>query len=161
MTATAQAAAWVGIRLPHLGWRALVGVVLFVLYVVLFVALPLYALSFIAGHGIVLGPSVALLEFGGLVLAALGAAVYVTRPTRAYGPMLMGRSVAGVVYLLLLAPLAALSVPLNGQGSITLSGSELVLWIAVVPLLSLGAAVFVTASDARDPTVRLRREFPG
>ncbi len=159
--ATAPATAWADIRLPHLGWRALVGVLLFVVYALLLVAGPLYVLGLVTAHGVVVGASVLEIEIGGVTLAALGATAYVVRPTRAYGPALLGRAAVGVVYLLLLAPAAYVSLHLGGAGSLTLGGSELVLWLAVVPMVSFVAALFVTISDERDPTVRLRREFPG
>lgn len=160
MSATEDDALRIGIRRPRWGWRIAGAAAILIVLLLLFVVVPLRLLGLVRGFGISTGTNLTLLVLGGCAFAALAAASYLLRPTRAYGPTLAARAAVGIVYLVLLAPFATARLILGGSFDATVGVSALLLWLAIVPAVNLVAALFVTASDARDPRVRLRREFP-
>lgn len=151
----------IGVRLPSLGGRLAAGLGIFVGLGAFLILVPLDVLSTLVAHGVLSGITSGTIVLGGLLFAGLSAAAYVARPTRAYGPVCAGRSLAGILYLLLVAASATLSIPVGPTGSAVLGYSELILWLAIAPALGLVAAIAVTFADLKDPWARRRREFPG
>ncbi|MGI0139542.1 MAG: hypothetical protein ACREBT_00060 [Thermoplasmata archaeon] len=105
----------------------------------------------------------------GTLLAAVGAAAYVVRPTRAYGPVAIGCDVLEIVYLVLVYQLSPLSLSFaqNGGGSangmsiaLAIGFAGIILILIIVQLLHLAGDAVTTAEDMRRPYERLWYTFP-
>jgi hypothetical protein len=130
------------------------------LWFALWGAVPYLAASWLAGHGISVGlPVTWLLLVGGLI-ALLGAAAYLLRPTRAYGPTLIIGASVSLGYVLLLLPTASVGVGLPDGGTVSLGYGAVLVVLAAIVAVRLTAAVLVTVQDARYPYQRRAYEFP-
>ncbi|MGI0054415.1 MAG: hypothetical protein ACREBZ_01665 [Thermoplasmata archaeon] len=103
----------------------------------------------------------------GTLLAVVGAASYVVRPTRAYGPVAIGCDVLEIVYLFLVYQLSPLSFSFgqNGGGNgmsiaLAIGFAGIILILIIVQLLHLAGDAVTTAEDVRRPYERLWYTFP-
>ncbi|MHB8351637.1 MAG: hypothetical protein ACYDFT_02950 [Thermoplasmata archaeon] len=148
-----------GTRLPPFGTRLTIGILILIPSVAITVGAPAYLLELL-GHGQESTVTDLTIVIGGSIVSVLSSAAYVLRPTRAYGPTSAARSAALILYLTLLASYARLTIPLGLETTATITYSEMLLALSVVPLLWLVSALLVTLSDIWDPVARLRIDFP-
>ena len=147
-------------RLPSLARRLTIASLLLIPLLVLLVGLPYALLTYVNSLGVTSSIGVASVTIGGAVLAILRAARPVARPTRAFGPIATIGSVAAVLYLVLLSPLASFSVPFGSGSGVTLSYGRILLALAIAPVIAAVAGVLTTVEDARAPGERLPYDFP-
>jgi len=146
-------------RLPSMYGRAAVGMLLAVPYLLLYLGIPFAGLTYFESKGLPLPyPIDTLLGFG-LALTALAVARYVTKPTRAFGPVSIVHAGVMLAYLLWLAANSTLTVSLAG-GTFTLTYGMIFLAAAFAPLLGLAAALATTVEDAARPAERYPFDFP-
>ena len=148
-------------EIPSLTFRIVVGAILFVVMVVALTYVP-STLHVVPGVSISDPFTAVLLSLG--VLVALASAVkYISKPTRWYGPITMGASLLGIVYLAVLLSNPTLTISTRQSGaflSIT-AGYAPVLWgLLIVPVATFAAGLLTTVEDARDPEERLPHDFP-
>jgi len=146
-------------RPPSVGSRAgggsIVAVVLFVAYVLVPVVL------FSELRALAITPPVAQtdLAIAGVVLAALGTAQYLLKPTRAFGPVSIVYALALLGYLDWLGARSPISFALQGA-TVTVGYHTLILIASIVPLLALLGGIAATLEDATEPGERVRVDFP-
>jgi hypothetical protein len=149
-----------GVRRPSLFGRLVVGLLLLFLLVLLTVGVPVYLLALLGTHGAVSVLGTTQLTVGGLVLSGLTAAAYVLRPTRLYGPVGVTRALGTIVYFLLLAGNASITLPVGANATATVDYASVPILLAGVAAFGLLSAALVSWSDARYPSARLEKEFP-
>lgn len=145
---------------PSFGRRLVGGGLLLIPLFALWVALPVYAGAFLGQYGVRIGLPLPTVLILGSSIAVLGAAAYVLRPTRAYGPILLAGGALSLLFLLWFSESAVVSVAVPNGGLATVGYGAVLLGLAVVVVVRLLAAVVVTAQDLRNPTERLAYEFP-
>jgi hypothetical protein len=150
-----------GYSIPGWGWRITVGALRMIPLVILLVGIPAAALTFVSSHGIALPISIFLVTVFGVLICAFSTARYIAKPTRLYGPISVVASGISLAYILLILAQSSytFSIP-NSPITLTLSYTELIELLLIVPLLSLVAAVVTSIEDARTPTERLPFDFP-
>jgi hypothetical protein len=127
---------------------------------IVFVAIPLGLLQFLADHGITPPYSLLTVSAVGVALSVLGAITTVARPTRIYGPLALTGSVVLFLWLLELARNGVVTIGIGSGGYLQLSYGNAILLIALVPLLGAAAAICTTAEDLRRPGERLPYDYP-
>jgi len=163
MSAPASAAPRIapGYRIPSLGYRILVAALRLIPAFFLLIALPIAVLEFASSKGIALPISTAAVAVGGLALLALGAARYIAKPTRAYGPLSVAASLAGLVYLLYAISRSPYHLVIPGGSASVIAGYSLFLELMLIaPIFGIAAGILTTIEDARSPTERLPFDFP-
>lgn len=147
-------------RIPSLGRRIAIGSLRLIPSLLVYVVIPVIGLTQLrSSFGVSSGLPIVALGVAGVVLAILGAARYILRPTRGYGPVSMLYSAAGILYLLSFAPLASSTVAF-GANTITLVYGQLLVYAAIVPVFGLAAGAVTTVEDVRHPGERLPYDFP-
>ncbi len=148
-------------RIPSLGYRILAGGLRLIPLMLLLVGLPAAILLYASSLGIPLPVSVLTVSVFGFALAVLGAARYVAKPTRAFGPISMMASSVAIAYLIVLFQSSPYRLTLPGSGtSFGVGYASLVLLLLIVPALSLFAGLVTTIEDACHPRERLPFDFP-
>lgn len=149
-----------GVRLPSLAGRAAVAGLLLGVLLALTVGLPAILLTQLGAHGV--SSSITPLDttLGGIAISVLSAAAYLLRPTRAYGPVVVGRAVATIVYFLLLVQYATVAIPVGSGATATVDYAALLQVLALLPLFGVVGGALVAVSDLRRLDDRLRAEFP-
>ncbi|HYB77361.1 MAG TPA: hypothetical protein VEE83_01600 [Thermoplasmata archaeon] len=149
-------------RVPSLGYRILVAALRLVPGFLLLIALPVAALTFVNSHGYAIPISVVAVTAWGAALLAVGAAQYILKPTRAYGPLSIAYSLVGLLYLLYALSLSPYRFSLSGgTASIAAEYSKFLELLLIVPALGIVAGLLTTIEDARSPGGRLPFDFPG
>jgi len=148
-------------RIQSLGYRILVAALRMIPSFFVLVTLPVAALTFVNSRGIAIPISTFSVTAWGIALVALGAARYVLRPTRAFGPVSIAASTVGLLYLLYAISLSPyrLTVP-SGTASIVAGYSMFLELVIIVPALGIAVGALVTLEDATAPTERLAFDFP-
>jgi len=155
------AAAVTGYRLPSLGGRILGGALRLIPAVVLLIGLPVAVLSFLQVHGISLPFPIATVEAAGIAITVLVVVRYISKPTRAFGPLSVATAAVELVYLyvILLDATYRLTIP-GVDVAISIGYRNLILLLMLVPGLALGAGVLTTIEDATAPKERFPFDFP-
>lgn len=151
------------LRIPPLAQRAALGVLVFLGIYIALVALPSYMLELLQSRSIPVSVSVTALTYYGGALAVLGAASYVTRPYRAYGPVAMATDGAELLYLYVFYQASPLRFSLgngSGSGAFAIGYGVVLLILMVVVLFSLAADAVVTYEDFTRPAERLYYSYP-
>jgi len=150
-----------GYHIPSLGYRILVAGLRLIPAFFLLVALPAAALTFLSSQGISLPISVFAVTAWGIALIALGAARYVLKPTRAYGPVSILASLVALLYLFYLVSLSPYRLVLPGGTASVVAGYALFLeLLMILPAIGIVVGILVTIEDARSRTERLPFDFP-
>jgi hypothetical protein len=150
-----------GYRVPSLGWRIMVAALRLIPLMILFIGLPIAALSFLQSHSIPLPLSIAVVTIAGAIITALSTARYIARPNGLYGPLSVVSSAVVLGYVFYILSQSTYSFPVPGSDlSVHLSYTELIELLLIVPALSLAAGVVTTIEDARAPRERLPYDFP-
>ncbi|MGA3021362.1 MAG: hypothetical protein ABSE66_00940 [Thermoplasmata archaeon] len=150
-----------GYQIPSLGYRILVAALRLIPSFFLLVALPVAALTFVNSRGIALPISIFEVEAWGLVLLALGTARYISKPTRAYGPLSVAVSLMALLYLLYALTLSPYRLVIPGGSASVAAGYSMFLELAmVVPAIGIVVGLLITFEDARSPKERLPFDYP-
>jgi hypothetical protein len=147
-------------KIPSLGRRIAFASLRLIGLLIVFVAVPLGVLNFLAQHGINPPLSLVAISSVGIVLSLLGAASTVARPTRAYGPLALAAAIALLFYLLTLARNGILTVGTSDGGTFQLSYGNVFLIVAGMAVLSCIAAALTIYEDATRPGQRLPYDYP-
>ena len=147
-------------RIPSLPRRIVYAALSLITLLIVFVAVPLGVLNVLAAHGIQPPLSLETISAVGIVLAVLGAARTVAKPTRAFGPIALAASGILFLYLFTLARNGVVAFPTGSGGTLQLSYGNAILLVAVAPLLSAIAAVVTMVEDTRTPGERLPYDYP-
>ena len=141
------------------GLRAVGAGLLFLGLELLYVGLPLGAIRTVSRFGLSLTEPTTVIAVFGSLCAVLGAASFLVRPTRAYGPLLLAASAAGLAYLWALLPYAHFALSVGGGGA-TLGFEGLLELLMVLPAFGLVRGALVLAQDVRDFPARRAYEYP-
>lgn len=161
MTTTGRSSSHLGYRIPPLGWRITVGALRMIPLVLLLVGLPAAALTFVASHGVTAPLSLFTVTVFGVLICALSTARYISKPYSLYGPIAVAASAVTLVYVLVILAQSTYTLALpNSPVSLTVSYTELIELLLIVPLLALAAAVVTAIEDGRNPRERLPFDFP-
>jgi hypothetical protein len=161
VTTTGRTSANLGYRIPPLGWRITVGALRMIPLVILLVGLPAAALTFLASHGVALPLSILTVTIFGVAISALSTARYIAKPYRLYGPISIAAGAVTLLYLLIVLSQSTYTLALpNTPVTLTISYTELIELLLIVPLLSLAAGVVTAIEDSRSPQERLPFDFP-
>ncbi|HXQ94628.1 MAG TPA: hypothetical protein VN864_05610 [Thermoplasmata archaeon] len=147
-------------RIPSLPRRVVFASLRLAGLLVFFVAVPLGVLNDLAAHGITPPYSAVTVSAVGVVLAVLGAAGTIARPTRSYGPIAFVASVGLFVYLLALAKNGIVTVGVGSGATLQLSYGGAILLLALMPVLGAIAAMFTILEDGLSPGERLPYDYP-
>jgi hypothetical protein len=139
----------------RLAWASLRAALLLVAIVVV----PWYLLNLLGGLGI--GTPVPFLGLAvlGVAFAALGAARYVSRPTRAFGPMTIAASLVSFVYLLYLIPIASIGLQHAGNVSVAIEFGRFLQYCLIAPAFGMAAGAVTTYEDIARPSERINYEY--
>jgi len=150
-----------GYRIPSLGYRILVAALRLIPTFFLLIALPVAALSFASARGIALPISTYAVTVWGIALMSLGAARYILKPTRAFGPVSIAASAVALVYLVYALSLSPyrLTVP-GGSASIAAGYATFLELVMIVPAIGILVGILITIQDAGSRTERLLFDFP-
>jgi hypothetical protein len=161
MTTTGRTSNNLGYRIPPLGWRITLGALRMVPIVLLLVGVPAAILTYVSAHGVSLPISIFTVTVFGILISALSTARYISKPYRLYGPISVVASAVTLVYILIVLAQSTytLAIP-NTPVSLTVTYTELIELLILVPLLSLTAAVVTAIEDSRNPGERLPFDFP-
>lgn len=147
-------------RIPSLGRRAVLGALLLVPLLIVWVGIPYAALTTLHGLGVSSGLNLVTVSIVGALLAVLGAAKYVLKPTRAFGPVAVLASVTAAVYLLALSPYASFTVSIGKTGTLSVTYGAILSLLAIVPGIRAVSALVTTIEDGLHPLERLPYDFP-
>jgi hypothetical protein len=148
-------------RIPSLSYRILVAALRLIPGFLLLVALPAAVLTFVNSRGYAIPISVFAVTAWGVALLVIGAAQYVLKPTRAYGPLSIAYSSVGLLYLYYALSLSPYRVSLSGGTASFAAGYGTFLEVLmIVPALGIVSGLLTTIEDARSPTERLPFDFP-
>ncbi|HLM91245.1 MAG TPA: hypothetical protein VK424_04235 [Thermoplasmata archaeon] len=161
MTTTGRTSTNLGFRIPGLGWRITLGALRMIPLVLLLVGLPAALLTYLSTNGVALPLSILTVTIFGVLISALSTARYISKPYRAYGPVSVAASAVTIVYILVLLAQSTYTIAIpNTPVTLTLSYTELIELLLIVPLLSMTAAVVTAIEDARSLQERLPFDFP-
>lgn len=150
-----------GYRIPSLGYRIVVAALRLIPAFFVLIALPVAALTFVQSRGISLPISTYAVTVWGIVILGIGAARYVLKPTRAYGPLSIAASGATLLYLYYALTLSPYRLTIPGGSATVIAGYALFLeLLMIVPALGIASGVLTTIEDARSRTERLPFDFP-
>jgi hypothetical protein len=147
-------------RYPTASSRIGLGIVVGFLLAVAFVALPYVVLSGLGRFGLQPALDSRTVLWAGAILAGLGAARYVLKPSRAYGPSSIAYALGWIAYLAWLIAQSPIAFTFRGA-TISLGYGTFLLAAMVVPVLGLVAGFVTTIEDAAYPGDRLPFDFPG
>ena len=147
-------------EIPSLARRVTIGSLRLIPVLVVYVVVPVIGVSRLQGLGVTSGFPIFWIAVAGVVLAILGMARYVAKPTRAFGPVCIAASGAGILYLLSFAPYASAMITLGSGGSIAITYGTLLMLAAIIPAFGLAAGVVTTVEDVRNPGERLPFDYP-
>jgi hypothetical protein len=145
--------------IPSLGRRLAWAIVRAALLIVAIVVIPWYLLNLVSGYGI--GTPVPLLGLAalGVAFAAVGAARYVSRPTRAFGPLTIAASLMSFVYLLYLIPIASIGFQHADNVSVAIYFGRFLQYCLLAPLFGMAAGAVTTYEDVARPRERINYEY--
>jgi len=146
--------------IPSLARRIVYASLRLIGLLILFVAIPLGILNLLAAHGIQPPVSLVTVSYVGILLAVIGAAGTLLRPTRAYGPVALAGATLLFLYLLTLARNGVLTVALGSSATLHLGYGNAILLLAVIPVLTAIACLVTTWEDLRKPGERLPFDYP-
>lgn len=146
-------------EIPSWGRRVAVGILRLIPLLVAYVVVPVTGISKLQGLGVGTGIPLVWVTVGGSIVAVLSTARYIAKPTRAFGPLSMIASGAGVVYLLTFAPYASATIAAS-QFGLTITYGMLLQLAAIVPAFGLVAGAVTTVEDLLKPGERLSFDFP-
>lgn len=148
-------------HIPSLGYRIVVATLRLVPLIVVLVGIPVAALTYLQSRSITLPVSINTVLVYGVLLCAMSTARYILRPTRAYGPVSMATAAVTIVFFLTLLVQSTyhLGVP-QSTAVISVTYTDLIEILLVVPVLALVAGLVTTIEDLRSPTERLQFDFP-
>ncbi|HTW54931.1 MAG TPA: hypothetical protein VMG36_00555 [Thermoplasmata archaeon] len=158
MTATATSRPLAS-AVPSLPWRVAGACALLLVGLLVLVYVPEAVLRMLAAHSIPSPLPVATLAAAGVAVAVLWALRYVSKPTRAYGPLTMLLAAVEIGYLLLLYADATFRLPVPNV-TISIGYARLVELLLIVPALTLAAGLVTTIEDVRSPGERLPFDYP-
>ncbi|MCI4317839.1 MAG: hypothetical protein L3J96_04810 [Thermoplasmata archaeon] len=147
-------------KIPSLQRRLIIGSLRMIPVLILIVAAPIGAIQFLSSHNITVPVSILQVTLAGVLLSFLGASKYVTRPTRAYGPVWMAYSGFALLYLFYLVPLASATLHFSGSNTATFGFAGVILLLMLVPGISFAAALVTTVEDRVRPGERVRLDYP-
>ena len=147
-------------RIPSLTRRIVIASLRVIPVLIFLVGVPVAALNFLSAHGVSTPVSLLHVTLAGSALAVLGAARYVSRPTRAFGPVSMAASGVALLYLWTLLPDASATFHVGNGGSATFGYAGVLLLLMIVPALTLAAAAVTTLEDRWRPGERVRLDYP-
>ena len=149
-----------GYHVPSLGYRILVAALRLIPAFFLLVILPVAVLTFVNSKGISLPISTTVVTEWGVLLIALGAARYVLRPTRAFGPVSIAASFVALLYLVYAASLSPYRFTVPGGSASIAAGYALFLdLMMIIPAIGIVVGALVTVEDRNFPE-RLVFDFP-
>lgn len=150
-----------GYHVPSLGYRILVAALRLIPAFFVLVILPVAALTFVHSKGVAVPISTLAVTEWGILLVALGAARYILRPTRAFGPVSIAASAVALLYLVYAVSLSPYRLTIPGGSASIAAGYALFLeLLMIIPAIGIVVGVLVTAEDARSPSERLIFEYP-
>jgi hypothetical protein len=145
--------------IPSLGRRVAWAVVRAALLLIVIVVVPWYLLSRLSAYGIGTPvPILGLALLGGL-FAGLGAVRYISRPTRAFGPMTIAASMVSIVYLLYLIPIASIGFSHADNVSVAIDFGRFLQYCLIVPVFGLASGSVTTYEDFARPRERINYEY--
>ena len=161
MTTTGRTRMNLGYRIPSLGWRITLGALRMIPLVLLLVGVPAAVLTFLSDNGVALPLSILTVTIFGVVICAASTARFIAKPYRLYGPLCVAASAVTILYLLVILAASTYTITIpNTPMSLTVSYTELVELLLIVPLLTLSAGVVTAIEDGRSPQERLPFDFP-
>ena len=95
----------------------------------------------------------------GVAFAAVGAARYVSRPTRAFGPLTIAASLMSFVYLLYLIPIASIGFQHADNVSVAIYFGRFLQYCLLAPLFGMAAGAVTTYEDVARPRERINYEY--
>jgi len=145
--------------IPSLGRRIAWASVRAALLLLAIVVLPWYLLQLVSGFGV--GTPIPFLGIAvlGVAFAGLGAARYVSRPTRAFGPITVAASIVSVVYLLYLIPIATIGFQHADNVSVAIDFGRFLRYCLIAPLFGIAAGAVTTYEDFARPRERINYEY--
>lgn len=152
-------------RPPNPPWLYTKGILKVVWLFFLLVYIPYELLQMVKGDAILRLPlpSDTLLLVGALV-AILGGAKTVTKPTRIFGPVCLALSSVKIAYLVILATDAIVGISFgtgqSGHISLGIGFVNVILLILIGSFLAAAAAFVTTVEDFKHPGERLPFDYP-
>jgi hypothetical protein len=145
--------------IPSLSRRIAWASVRAALLLVAIVVVPWYALNVLSGYGV--GTPVPFLGLAllGVAFAGLGAARYISRPTRAFGPMTIAASLVSFAYLLYLIPIATVGFQHANDVSVAINFGRFLQYCLIAPLFGLASGAVTTYEDFARPNERINYEY--
>jgi hypothetical protein len=147
-------------KIPSLTRRVIIGSLRLIPLLLVYVVIPAIGIQRLQSLGISSGFPLLLITVAGAILAILGTARYIAKPTRAFGPLSIAASGAGILYLLSFAPYASATISVGSGGTVEIVYGMLLAIAAIVPVFGLAAGVVVTVEDAQHPGERLPFDYP-
>ncbi len=150
--------------LPLLSRLAL-GVLVFLGLYLALVTLPTFAIQALGSNNLPISLSTQNIVLFGTLLALLGAAAYIARPMRIYGPLAMAVDLVEIGYLLVLYASSPFHVSFGGTGGsggivIQIGFTLIVLVLIGATLLTLAGDAVTTVEDLQHPGERLWWSYP-
>jgi hypothetical protein len=146
-------------RLPSLSNRLGWGLLRSIPIALFYLGLPYAAHQITDRFGVPYPFSYGTILLFGLALLFLSLARYISKPTRAYGPVSILHALGLLAYLLWLAGQATATIRFMGA-SVSVTFSTLVLIATVLPLLLLVSALLTSVEDGVRPAERYPFDFP-
>jgi hypothetical protein len=147
-------------RKVSIPWRIPVGVIITLLLFAIFAGAPYFLIPFVEGYNIQVAANGYVLAAIGSVIAVFEGARYILKPTRLYGPCWIVASGSFLGYMLYLANAARVTLPPIHNVTLSFGYGTLLLLLAIVPALTLAAAIVTTVEDLRHPGERMPYDFP-
>jgi len=147
------------LRIPSLSNRVAWASGRAALTIVVLVVVPAYALSLVEGLGVQTPIALGGIAVLGIAFAVLGALRYISRPTRAYGPLSIGASLVSLVYLLYLIPIASIGFQHANDVSIAIDFGRFLRYCLIAPLFGIAAGAVTSVEDFLRPGERVRYEY--
>ncbi len=141
-------------------WRIPVGILIALFLGLLFFVVPWVVIPFLLMYGVHPASNIVVLAALGSIFALFEGARFVAKPTLYYGPLWTVSSAAFLAYVLYLAAGASITLTFISNVNIVVGYSLLLLFLALIPALTLGAAIVITIQDQRHPGERLPFDFP-
>jgi len=145
--------------IPSLGRRVAWACVRAALVLVVIVVVPYYVLNLVNGFGVSIPVPILGMAALGVAFATLGAVRYVSRPTRAFGPLTIAASFVSFVYLLYLIPLASIGLQHGGNISVVVEFGRFLQYCLIAPLFGMASGAVTTYEDLARPRERINYEY--
>ena len=145
--------------IPSLSRRVAWACVRAALLLIAIVVVPWYLLNTLSGFGIGTPVPFVGLAVLGVAFAALGAVRYVSRPTRAFGPMTIAASLVSFAYLLYLIPIASIGFNHADNVSVAINFGRFLQYCLLAPAFGMAAGAVTTYEDFARPNERINYEY--